>query len=233
MLHVFCFFFLRYVLLLKPHFLLTSFYTLARDSLCYFVTDSHGKRTDDWLNWINIVKHPRHNFATWFIICFYSHFCLGSLFFFFFFLCCDQSSFQKLLVVCRDVTPASFFSGWWHPAATMKVGSCRGVRRPAALQINKNQASFPFLWRSGSIPSHLSALQSLPAALYWLQPSTNRPIDPKWNTELINKVLMRVCCSITCHLNHPAQVPRAIRFLSYAAHLANLLCHFGRSVQLS
>lgn len=55
------------------------------------------------------------------------------------------------------------------------------------------------------------ALASVPA---------NCLIDPKWNTELINKVLMRVCCSITCHLNQPAQVLQAIYFLSYAAHSA-------------
>jgi len=52
-------------------------------------------------------------------------------------------------------------------------------------------------------------------------------IDPKRNTELINKVLMWICCSITCYLNHPAQFWQAIRFLSYVAHLFNLLCHFG------
>lgn len=47
---------------------------------------------------------------------------------------------------------------------------------------------------------------SLPAARIGFA-STNRLIDPKWNTELINTVLMRVCCSITCHLNHRAEVP--------------------------
>ncbi len=76
--------------------------------------------------------------------------------------------------------------------------------------------------------SSLSSLQSL--LLHVLaSASTNRLIDPKWNTELINTVLMRVCCSITCHLNHPAQVLQAIRFLSYTTHLTNLLCHFRRS----
>ncbi len=76
--------------------------------------------------------------------------------------------------------------------------------------------------------SSLSSPQSL--LLHVLaSASTNRLIDPKWNTELINTVLMRVCCSITCHLNHPAQVLQAIRFLSYTAHLTNLLCHFRRS----
>lgn len=49
-------------------------------------------------------------------------------------------------------------------------------------------------------------LRSLPAARIGFA-STNRLIDPKWNTELINTVLMRVCCSITCHLNHRAEVP--------------------------
>lgn len=42
--------------------------------------------------------------------------------------------------------------------------------------------------------------------------STNRLIDPKWNTELINTVLMRVCCSITCHLNHPGSRPTSHPF---------------------
>lgn len=37
--------------------------------------------------------------------------------------------------------------------------------------------------------------------------TTNRLIDPKWNTELINTVLMRVCCSVTCHLNHLSSGP--------------------------
>lgn len=65
----------------------------------------------------------------------------------------------------------------------------------------------------------LAFLCSLSLLLGLASASTNRLIDPKWNTELINTVLMRVCCSITCHLNHPAWDTRAIRFLSYAAHL--------------
>lgn len=74
----------------------------------------------------------------------------------------------------------------------------------------------------------LSSLQPLPSVL--ASASTNHLIDPKWNTELINTVLMWVCCSITCHLNQALQ---AIRFLSYAAPLADLFCHFWRGMQLS
>lgn len=52
-------------------------------------------------------------------------------------------------------------------------------------------------------------------------------IDHKWNSELINTVLMRVCCSITCHLNHPHHPQWAICFLSYNARSNNFLCNFG------
>lgn len=79
----------------------------------------------------------------------------------------------------------------------------------------------------------LALLCSLSLLLVLALASTNRLIDPKWNTELINTVLMRVCCSITGHLNHPAWDTRAIRFLSYAARLTRLLRRFSRSMQLS
>ena len=58
-------------------------------------------------------------------------------------------------------------------------------------------------------------------------------IDHKWNSELINTVLMRVCCSITCHLNHPHHPQWAICFLSYIAHVPTFcFAILGRSLQL-
>lgn len=50
--------------------------------------------------------------------------------------------------------------------------------------------------------------------------STNRLIDPKWNSELINTFLMPACCSLTCHWNHSAVAASASCY-------TNLLCHFG------
>lgn len=98
---------------------------------------------------------------------------------------------------------------------------------PWSVSSTTDHSTFSILYWSSSILSHLCSL-SLLRVLAWA--STNHLIDPKWNTELINMVLMWVCCSITCHLN---QVLQAIRFLSYAAPLTDLFCHFWRGMQLS